>query len=227
MKRPLFLLLVLVAAPVMAKGYLATYDMLWKVGLTLEAEATETLSSTDEFWTMTLDADASIGSATEATQLVFEEGSGWTPLDYRYEQRVFGSSSDRTFRFNWNERSLSRLHLPESNDLTIDEGTLDPLGFRLQLAHLLSQGQPIPTSITLIDGDGLKTRQLVEIGEETLSIPYGEVPALKFALLDDDPKKQFEFWLAPSLNYQLVKLEKRDNRRFIGLTLKTWTAKAH
>jgi hypothetical protein len=44
-------------------------------------------------------------------------------------------------------------------------------------------------------------------------------------LVDDnpDPKRSFEFWLAPSLDYQLVKLEKRDKKRLLALTLKAFT----
>ena len=43
MLKILFLLAYLTCLPALAKGYEAKYDMLWSAGLTLEAEATETL----------------------------------------------------------------------------------------------------------------------------------------------------------------------------------------
>ena len=51
--------------------------------------------------------------------------------------------------------------------------------------------------------------------------------ARKFILENDtpDPKRKFQFWLAPSLNYQLVKLEKRDKKRSFALTIKAFKTK--
>ena len=43
MLKILFLITYLVCLPALARGYEAKYDMLWSVGLKLEAEATETL----------------------------------------------------------------------------------------------------------------------------------------------------------------------------------------
>ncbi len=202
--------------------YTATYDMIWSVGIRLNTEATETLTQTGDTWTMELDARASIGSATETTNLLFDANTGWTPLDYSYTQTVLGRTSGRHFRFNWNKSSLSRLHQPENPDLTLSDDTLDPLGFRLQLAHQLKTDGRVPTEITLIDGDGVKTRQIASAGTEQITIPYGSITAEKFTLVESDPDRSFEFWLAPELNYQLVKLDKRDGRKRLALTLKSY-----
>ncbi len=43
MLKILILLTYLICLPALARGYEAKYDMLWSVGLKLEAEATETL----------------------------------------------------------------------------------------------------------------------------------------------------------------------------------------
>lgn len=208
---------------VAAFEYEARYDMIWSVGIRLDTEATETLTQEGDTWRMVLDAQASIGSATETSNLLYAEDIGWTPLDYSYNQSILGRTSGRNFRFNWNKMTLSRMHQPEEPEVKIELGTLDPLGFRLQLAHQLRTGQSVPSEITLIDGDGLKTRTMEPVGEESVTVPYGTVNALKFQLVETDPKRSFEFWLAPELNYQLVKLEKRDGRKRLALTLKSYT----
>ncbi len=223
MKAFVLIVLILMTTQAQARGYSATYDMIWSVGIRLETEATETLLKTDGNWQMTLDAKASIGSATETTNLIFDQDNGWTPLDYSYTQSVLGRTKGRHFRFNWNKESLSRLHEPEQSELPMDPGTLDPLGFRLHLAHLLQQGKAPPTQITMLSGNGLKTREMASAGEEVIETPMGSFNTLKFALLEDDPKRSFEFWLAPELDYQLVKLETRDNKRMLALTLTSYT----
>jgi hypothetical protein len=224
MLRVLALVTVLVTVPAFSQGYEAKYDMIWSVGIKLEAEAIETLKQNGDRFEMVLDANASIGSANETTNLLFSNQNGWKPLDYNYTQSILGRTTGRNFRFNWNKRSLAWLHEPERAEITIPDDTVDPLGFRLQLAHLLRNGQPLPETITMLDGNDIKARSLVSGAFETLDTTYGQIEAQKFTLTDDnpDPKRKFEFWLAPSLDYQLVKLEKRDKKRLFALTLKAF-----
>ena len=79
----------------------------------------------------------------------------------------------------------------------------------------------------MLDGNDVKRRSLVTGELEPLDTPYGPIEARKFILETDtpDPKRKFQFWLAPSLNYQLVKLEKRDKKRSFALTIKAFTTK--
>ena len=217
MLRLFALLAVFIALPAFSQGYEAKYDMIWSVGIKLEAEAIETLKQNGDRFEMVLDANASIGAANETTNLLFNNENGWKPLDYNYTQNILGRTTGRNFRFNWNKKSLASLHEPERAEITIPDDTVDPLGFRLQLAHLLRNGKPLPERITMLDGNDIKARSVVSGEVETLDIPYGQIKAQKFTLTDDnpDPKRKFEFWLAPSLDYQLVKLEKRDNKRLL------------
>jgi len=224
MLRLFALLALFIALPAFSQGYEAKYDMIWSVGIKLEAEAIETLKQNGDRFEMVLDANASIGAANETTNLLFNNENGWKPLDYNYTQSILGRTTGRNFRFNWNKKSLASLHEPERAEITIPDDTVDPLGFRLQLAHLLRNGKPLPETITMLDGNDIKARSVVSGEVETLDIPYGQIKAQKFTLTDDnpDPKRKFEFWLAPSLDYQLVKLEKRDNKRLFALTLKAF-----
>ena len=218
------LLVLLVASPAFSLGYEAKYDMIWSVGIKLEAEAIETLQQNGDRFEMVLDAKASIGSANETTNLLFTDENGWKPLDYNYAQSVLGRTTGRHFRFNWNKQSLTWLHEPERAELAIPDRAIDRLELRLQLAYLLKNRRSLPESITIVDGNDVKIRYVV-VGElETLDTPYGQIDAQKFMLTDDnpDPKRQFEFWLAPSLDYQLVQLKKRDKTRLFALTLKAF-----
>ena len=147
--------------PVFGQGYEAKYDMIWSVGLKLEAEATETLRKTGDRFEMILDATASIGSATETTNLLYQPETGWKPLDYSYTQSILGRTTGRNFRFNWNKGSVTWLHEPERAEQIIPLETVDPLGFRLQLAYLLNNGRTLPTSITMLDGNDIKVRSVV------------------------------------------------------------------
>ena len=224
MLKILFLITYLVCLPALARGYEAKYDMLWSVGLKLEAEATETLKKNGDRYQIILDAKASIGSANETTNLLYVPESGWRPLDYSYTQNILGRTKGRHFRFNWNTGMLTWLHQPERDELLISINTFDPLGFRLQLAHLLMHNKDLPSTVNMLDGNDVKVRNISVGNLEMLDTPYGKIKAQKFMLTGDDPAPEhsFEFWLAPSLDYQLVKLQKRDRKRLFALTLKAF-----
>ena len=144
MLRGISLLVLLIASPAFSQGYEAKYNMIWSVGIKLEAEAIETLQQNGDRYEMVLDAKASIGSANETTHLLFTNENGWKPLDYNYTQSVLGRTTGRNFRFNWNKQSLTWLHEPERAEMTIPDDAIDPLGFRLQLAYLLKNRRPLP-----------------------------------------------------------------------------------
>ena len=76
----------------------------------------------------------------------------------------------------------------------------------------------------MLDGNEIKIRTISKGNLEILDIPYGRIKARKFILTEDNPapERSFEFWLAPSLDYQLVKLQKRDKKRLFALTLKAF-----
>ena len=80
MLRALIWITGLISMPVFGQGYEAKYDMIWSVGIKLEAEATETLRKTGDRFEMILDVAASIGSVTETTNLLYQPENGWKPL---------------------------------------------------------------------------------------------------------------------------------------------------
>ena len=227
MIKNLTLLVLLTSTTAFAREYEATYDLTWSQGISLQAEAKETLRKVGDRYEMILDAQASIGFANETTNLLFDSEQGWKPLNYSYTQSFLGRKTRHNFHFDWNKNILVWLNKSEEQKTQIEMGTLDPLGLRLQLAYLLQRSKPLPKSITLLDGETAKVRSVITGELQTLMTPLGAIEAQHFIFKEDDfdPNRSFEFWLAPSLNYQLVKLEKKDNKRFFALTIKTYQTK--
>lgn len=210
-----------------AEPYTAKYEMTWHVGLKLSAQATETLRVVDGIYTLELAAQAAVGSATETTHLMRSEDGQWQPLDYTYTQTLLGRTETRSVRFNRNQGTLSILHAPDQPEQSIPDGALDPLGFRLVMTEQLSAGVlPDSQTLPLLDGDTVTLRRVDRVGTETLSLPIGDIEAIRFRLTHEPerPDRQFHFWLAPSLQYQLVKLDKQDGKRRIALELVSYQA---
>lgn len=223
----IFALLVLTSTSVLARDYEAKYDLVWSQGITLQAEATETLKKVDDRYEMILHAEASVGFANEKTNLLFDPKQGWKPLNYSYTESILGRKKGNNFRFNWDKNTLVWLNEPEKQQTPIAAGTLDPLGFRLQLAYLLQQSKSLPKSITMLDSTSIKARSVITGELKDIITSLGTIEAQHFIFKEDnpDPNHSFEFWLAPSLDYQLVKLEKKDNKRSFALTIKAYQTK--
>ena len=217
-------LLVLTSTSVFAQSYEAKYDLIWSQGISLQAEATETLRKVGDRYEIVLNAHASVGFANETTNLLFDPEKGWKPLNYSYTQSILGRTKGHHFRFNWNKNTLVWFNEPKKQKIQITTETLDPLGFRLQLAYLLQHNKPLPKSITMLDGTSIKALSVITGELRNIVTPLGTIEAQHFILKesDPDPNHSFEFWLAPSLDYQLVKLEKKDNKRLFALTIKAY-----
>ncbi|MDP5364104.1 MAG: DUF3108 domain-containing protein [Litorivicinaceae bacterium] len=210
-----------------AEPYTAKYQMTWQVGVKLSAQATETLRVVDGIYTLELAAQAAVGSATETTHLMRSEEGQWQPLDYTYTQTLLGRTETRSVRFNRNQGTVSILHAPDQPEQAIPDGALDPLGFRLVMTEQLTAGLlPESQTLPLLDGDTVTLRRIDRVSVETLSLPIGEIEAIRFKLTHEPerPDRQFHFWLAPSLQYQLVKLDKQDGKRRIALELVSYQA---
>ena len=103
---------------------------------------------------------------------------------------------------------------------------LDPLSFRLAIAHWLRNKRPLPTTFPMLDGNEIKIRLLKNLGTESVETTLGTFTAVKFSLeeQESDPSSSFVFWLAPELNYQLIKLEKQDKNRRFALKIKAYNS---
>ena len=111
------------------------------------------------------------------------------------------------------QRNKNVLHFnANGTDMPLLKGTQDRLSVVLQLSTLLA-GDPeryppgTMLSIPTVSQQDVEVWSLLVEKEESLSLPYGTVLALKLSRAPRDPTDQrIELWFAPSLNYLPVRL---------------------
>ncbi len=113
----------------------------------------------------------------------------------------------REVHFTEGSDTIRSLYKDNWYELPYTEGTLDRMSQQEQL-RLFLLNDPTPKediSFRIADGKRIKDYQLIYVGEETLETPLGPIDTLHFKRTHDDPDRKSDTWIAPELDYMMVK----------------------
>ncbi|MEP4146590.1 MAG: DUF3108 domain-containing protein [Halioglobus sp.] len=134
------------------------------------------------------------------------DGTAIVPKSYVYQGTGL-INRRREVHFTPGAETIRSLYKEQWYDLPYEEGTLDRMSQQEQV-RLFLLNDPTPKediSITVADGKRVKDYQLRYVGEETLDTPIGSLETLHFERVHDDPDRKSDTWVAPSLDYLMVK----------------------
>lgn len=128
---------------------------------------------------------------------------------YDMERAFFGVKREFHVRYDW-DKGQARLSGRYKGDLPLDEHPLDLLTYQLALRCDLAKGNrgvmnyPVIAK-NLIRGYSFKVR-----GEERLDTEMGRLETLVVERLRDNKERTTLLWIAPELNYMLVRLKQYE-----------------
>ncbi|WJG11137.1 DUF3108 domain-containing protein [Aliiglaciecola sp. LCG003] len=126
-----------------------------------------------------------------------------TPFKYTYQRTGFGSDKDLLAEFNRQDNSI--LVNKEQKLTWHDE--FDNQLYRLDIQLQLSNDKT-SFKYNLINSRGeLRHYDMLVLDKEPLELPYGSIEGIKVKLMRENSKRETFAWFAPSLNYQLVRLQ--------------------
>ena len=134
------------------------------------------------------------------------EGTAILPKSYVYQGTGL-INRRREVHFTPGSDIIRSLYKEQWYELPYKEGTLDRMSQQEQV-RLFLLNDPTPKediNITVADGKRIKDYQLRYVGEETLDTPIGSLETLHFERVHDDPDRKSDTWVAPSLDYLMVK----------------------
>ncbi len=134
------------------------------------------------------------------------EGTAVIPKSYVYQGTGL-INRRREVHFTPGASTIRSLYKDQWYDLPYSEGTLDRFSQQEQLRLLLlnATDPKKDISIRVADGKRVKDYQLRFSGEERLDTALGEMHALRFERVHDDPDRKSVTWIAPELDYLMVK----------------------
>ena len=174
-------------------------------------------SDAEQQWSVSLKASTFIASFSEITRFRLDD-QGITPLTYDKKSKVFTKKTERQLRYDWSGLQLTNGE--QQWPLSLSQPIYDPLSYQLQLQLDLAQGKT-SLSYQVNTGEQLETYQFERIGNEKVSVGYGTLDTVRVertyahttnTINEKGAGKTTRLWFAPSLNYQLVKLERVNKK---------------
>lgn len=185
----------------------ASYTAAMEKGVSLNGSAKRTLTSQGHgVWLYRTDVDSFIADIDESLILKWEKGKV-IPLRYRYRLSGFLiKDRKQSIDFDWKKGIATGKYRGEPFSLKLEEGTLDPLGFQLQLRHDISAGKQDMT-YRIIDGGDYDSDRFAVLDNESLDTSAGSTSTVKAKKVRDaDSKRKTLMWFAPDKNFLLVRL---------------------
>lgn len=140
---------------------------------------------------------------TIASNLLFIGGEV-IPADYRY-QRGGKKAETVSVDFDWANKVAAMTHNEQSQNVDLSSDHQDPYSLVLSIMQAAAAGQEEITK-QVID-KRIKTRSFKLEKREKIDTSLGDLDTLKY-VQNDDSSRTIHYWLAPSLNYIPVRIER-------------------
>ncbi len=144
--------------------------------------------------------------AVQVSRLLCDE-RGIRPLEF-LSRRPKGDADDNAhLLFDWDAGVVENRGAGDHWRITLRPGTQDSLSMQLALMAALREGRSrieVPVAVR----GRIKHYRFERVGEERVDTPAGDFMAIKLARTDDDRDRSW-FWLAPELDYLLVRFVKK------------------
>lgn len=193
------------------KAFQATYTVTSEGSISLKGESTRSLSQNKQQWLLQSEASALFASIKESSLFSIEQ-SQITPHQYSYNRKVLGKTRKANLSFDWKAQTVTNDVENKPWKMEIQPGVLDKLSYQLQLQADVAAGKQ-QFKYEVADGGHLKTYSFAVTGEETIDTPAGSFKSIRVERVYKDKKdRQTLIWFAPALDFQLVKLFRKEKK---------------
>lgn len=146
-----------------------------------------------------------------------------TPQTYTSTAKAaFRGKTTESLNFNWSTKTATRQHNKDGNvSFNLDQQLYDPMSLFFKARCDLIAGKT-QLSYPLIHKGKERTHQYNVIGQEMVNTGIGEFEALVVQRQRSNPDRRTTFYVAPDLDYLIVKIHHRENSLAnVSMTLKS------
>ena len=151
-----------------------------------------------------------LGKVTEQTIFHYDKNNHIVPLSYDYRLRSTFVKRHHHINFDWSKMQASETYKKKTKIIDLQLGYLDPLSFQQQLQNDLRAGQT-NLNYKVIKRFSIRDYNYVVEKEEPLTIAENSYQTLKVnRQFSVDSKRQLSLWVAPDLDYLMVKMQQME-----------------
>ena len=148
-------------------------------------------------------------SRKETSRFTFDSAKV-TPVSYAMVRTGTGPDKDYAIEFDNEKKIVNSSESKYPLDCEWTDEFQDSLSYQVQVREELKMGKT-SFSYPLIDKKGNRRDYNFEVvGKETISLPIGNIEAIKVKRLYDNDKRQALAWFAPEMDYMLVRMWKGE-----------------
>ncbi|MBB3047727.1 hypothetical protein FHR99_001993 [Litorivivens lipolytica] len=197
--------------------YSATYH-LTRDGMA--AEVTRKLERSGEGRWQLHDSARVLFFSMQETAIVDFDGENIKPVKYRHRQSP-GNSKDQTIRYDWKKQQATFDLDDGERTAKLKKETFDRLSYQIQLRlDLLAGRLQQPRTYDLVDRGRHKQYRIEKVGEEMLTLDNRQIQTLKLRQTRIGKDRETFIWVAPDLDYLIIKMERDDDDGRIRMQLK-------
>lgn len=137
------------------------------------------------------------------TSVFTVESENLVPISYQYRREGTGSNKFLTVNF---DKQADKIIVNEKKEYEWND-EFDNQLFRIDLSKRLAKGER-QFNYDFINYRGEKRRYVLSVlGADNLSLPYGQISALKVKIDRESNRRVTYAWFSPDLDYSLVRLQ--------------------
>jgi len=183
-----------------------SYDAVLDKGLSLNGSAKRILTAQgNDVWLYRTDVDSFIADIDESLIFKWEDGQV-IPLRYRYRLSGFLiKDRNQSIDFDWKTGVATGEYREKPFRVELKEGTLDPLGFQVQLHQDIRSGMR-EMEYQVLDRGNIDSERFAVVSDNTRGADNTQSPYLKAEKVRENSQRETLMWFDPDNKYVLVRL---------------------
>ena len=202
--------------------YAATYS--FNLDNKASGVATRVLSKQANNWAYNFEAKIPVIATANEKSVFSINNNQVVSKSYQRQYKILVHRQTTNLQFNPTTKNIDIKKDQKTSQLPWQMGVLDDLNVEIQIREDLKNGG-LKSSYLIADHKDITARQFVNEGLVKVSTPMGNYDAYKVRINYAKKNKSTVFWLAPSLDYLLVKMTHNDGSSVYTLNLTKYQPK--
>ncbi len=184
---------------------LSPYEAIYKAEINgLPVTVTSVLEVTEEGYRISTAAQNLLGELHEQERFHLA-GKRIMVDEYEHRRALLGNARLEQLVVDHHQGIARYQRGGKARDIPLAPGLLGPLSYQIQLRRDLAAGEA-EFAYRVLHRGKVKDYHFQREAAETIALPTGEVEAVRIRRVRDDSDRETIFWMAPELDFQLVKL---------------------
>lgn len=186
-------------------------------GMEMDTDNKLSISEVDGKYLVDFSLDHWMASAVNRGEFEWQDCQA-KPSSRHFLAKSMGISKEEKIDYDYDSGMIAYSEDDDEKEIPITEGIQDSLSFFMQARCDMMAGKKELVYDVLYLGK-IRTMRFNVVGQEKVETPYGDFHALRIERDHGKSKRKSIFWVAPELDYLIVKVYHRENMLIDGYAL--------